>query len=328
MKANKLLVITLVALAVTSSLLVAVLILFFRSHRDTVLNSSVQDSRPSERMNTNWYGFDPVAPAVLLAERGSTASWSPDGRQVLFKDQGFIHLLDLPTRTTRSLEIAGGHPVWSPSGALLACVRQGSYATNDSYLSEEVWVAPMKEGPARRLIRGGFPSWSVDGRTLYVHSRADHQLLALDANDLDAPPTVFYDKTPSYYFSVAPDGRQIAFGSRNQLDIRDRTTRTVVRQWPTPGHRGLLPAWSPDGALVAFGGFNGTQLGVWVLQLSTGRAVPVKEGRFTMPVWSADGRWLAFDERASGGRNSIWLVGRPHLQQLLEATPGPDQRSQ
>jgi len=52
----------------------------------------------------------------------------------------------------------------------------------------------------------------------------------------------------------------------------------------------------------------------------TGKAVPVKEGQFTMPAWSAGGRWLAFDERVSR-TNSVWLVGRPYLDQLLRHAP-------
>jgi len=53
------------------------------------------------------------------------------------------------------------------------------------------------------------------------------------------------------------------------------------------------------------------------LEVRTGRAVPVIEGLFTMPAWSAGGHWLAIDERTSGG-NSVWLVGRPYLDQLLK----------
>jgi hypothetical protein len=50
------------------------------------------------------------------------------------------------------------------------------------------------------------------------------QMLGLNADNLDAPPTVFYDKTPSWYYTISPNGRQVAFGSRNQLEIRDRET--------------------------------------------------------------------------------------------------------
>jgi hypothetical protein len=56
--------------------------------------------------------------------------------------------------------------------------------------------------------------------------------------------------------------------------------------------------------------------------------VPVQEGQFTMPAWSPGGHWLAFDERA-GRNNSVWLVGRPYLDQLLsrttDASPPPRQ---
>jgi dipeptidyl aminopeptidase/acylaminoacyl peptidase len=143
-----------------------------------------------------------------------------------------------------------------------------------------------------------------------------NQIQAVNMADLDAPPAVFYDKPPGWYYTVSPDEKQVAFGLGGHLEIRDRATRAITGTWPTPGERGLLPAWSPDGALIAFGGFNGARLGLWVFQVQTGRAVQLKTGLFTMPAWSADGRWLAFDERV-GRTNSVWVVGRPHLEQLL-----------
>jgi Tol biopolymer transport system component len=212
---------------------------------------------------------------------------------------------------------SGKDCVWSPAGSWIASVRTGSCNdTTNSYRREEVWLLPAKEGTPRRVVRGGYPRWSTNGQTLFVHSRMTSQILAVNMADLDAPPTVLYDKTPGWYYTVSPDEKQVAFGLSGRLKIRDRPTGAITGKWPTPGERGLLPAWSPDGALIAFGGFNGAKLGLWVLQVQTGRAVPVKTGLFTMPAWSADGRWLAFDERV-GKSNSVWLVGRPHLDQLF-----------
>jgi Tol biopolymer transport system component len=270
-------------------------------------------------------GVNAAAPPIKVVESGWKASWSPDGQQIVFCGKGGVGLqvLDFRTQTTATLGVRGSDPAWSPAGPLIAFVRQGPYDATSSYLREEVWLAPLKDGTPRRLARGGFPSWSPDGQVLYVHSRADNQILAFKANEPDTAPAVFYDQTPSWYFTVAPDGRRVAFGSREKLEIRDRETGQVTLQWPTPGNRGLLPAWSPDGKVVAFGGFGESRLGVWILDVRTGRAVPVIEGLFTMPAWSAGGHWLAIDERTSGG-NSVWLVGRPYLDQLLKQSRDAD----
>lgn len=318
MKANRILLISILALVCVSGLLVAVLVLTARNS-DRIKGSTTA----APVVQNQIAGVDPAAPATQLVASGSKASWSADGHQIMFGGQGGVGLqvLDLQTRATRSLGFSAKDPAWSPAGTAIACVRSGAYGSTSVSQNEDVWLLPTKEGTARRVIRGGFPSWSPDGSTLYVHSRAEKRLLAIKADDLDAPPTVFYDKTPSGYYTVAPDGRQVAFGNRNQLEIRDRVTGAVTRQWPTPGERGLLPAWSPDGELVAFGGFNDSHLGVWIFQVATGRAVPVQEGQFTMPAWSAGGHWLAFDQRA-GRSNSVWLVGRPYLDQLFSG-PAP-----
>jgi hypothetical protein len=80
------------------------------------------------------------------------------------------------------------------------------------------------------------------------------------------------------------DRQQVAFGARGGLEIRECATSRLVRTWPTTGERGLLPAWSPDGRWVAFGGFDNSQLGLGVLEMSTSRAARVASGSCTMPA--------------------------------------------
>ena len=258
-------------------------------------------------------GVNPTGPPAKLVDDGWKSSWSPNGQQLVFgkKLGGGLEVLDLRTRQTKSLVDKAKDPAWSPDGRWIAFIREESY---NRYLTEEVWIMPATGGEPRRVVAGGFPSWSADGRWLFVHSRRDNQILAVNPHESTSQPVIFFTNTPSWYFSVSPDQTRVAFGCPGRLDIRNRATGQPVAEWPTPGDRGLLPAWSPDGRWVAFGGFDDSRLGLWVFEVATGCATAVLTGNYTMPSWSRDGRWLAFDERTDP--RCIWIVGRCYIDGL------------
>jgi Tol biopolymer transport system component len=260
-------------------------------------------------------GVNAAAPPTKQVQAGWKSSWSPDGRQLVYGtgQGGGLEVLDLRTRQTRFLIANAKDPAWSPDGHWIAFIREESY---NQYLTEEVWVVPARGGEPHRMVAGGFPSWSADGRRLFVHSRRDNQILAVNPSQPVSQPAVFFTNTPSWYFSVSPDETRVAFGCSGRLDIRARATGQTVGAWPTPTDRGLLPAWSPDGRLVAFGGFDDSRLGLWVFEVATGRARPVVEGNYTMPAWNRNGRWLAFDERTAS--RCIWIVGRSYIDNLFK----------
>ena len=264
-------------------------------------------------------GLNPTAPPTKLVDSGWKSSWSPGGRQ-LVHGTGLgdgLEMLDLRTRQTTSLVANAKDPAWSPDGHWIAFIREQSY---NQYPTEEVWVMPAQGGEPRRVVAGGFASWSADGRRLFAHSRRDGHILAVNPGEPAPQPVIFFTNAPSWYFSVSPDQTRVAFGCRGRLDIRNCATGQTVAEWPTPGDRGLLPAWSPDGRLVAFGGFDDSRLGLWVFEVATGRARPVLEGHYTMPSWSRDGRWLAFDERTDS--RCLWIVGRGYIDAFLKDVAG------
>lgn len=262
-------------------------------------------------------GVNPTVQPAKLVDSGWKSSWSRNSKQLVYgKMQGAgLEVLDLRTRQAKFLMAEAKDPAWSPDGRWIAFIREESY---NQYLTEEVWVMPAQGGEPRRVVAGGFPSWSADGRRLFVHSRRNNQILAVNPSERSPQPAIFFTNAPSWYFSVSPDQTRVAFGCPGRLDIRNRATGQKVAMWPTPRDRGLLPAWSPDGRLVAFGGFDDSRLGLWVFEVATGRARRILEGNYTMPSWNRDGRWLAFDERTDS--RCIWIVGRSYIDSMLKVS--------
>ena len=102
--------------------------------------------------------------------QGCKSSWSPDGKRLVFGDGGRLKIIELGSGRVRVLTQPGKDPAWSPGDG-----RRIAYVVGDGQ-SEEVWLIEAAGGAPRKLARGGFPSWSADAKTVFLHSQAGSKL--------------------------------------------------------------------------------------------------------------------------------------------------------
>ena len=241
--------------------------------------------------------------------KGCKASWSPDGTRIVFGDGSGLKVLDVNTGRIRTLATPGKDPAWSPGDG-----RSVAYVTgNDT--GEEIWLVEAAGGSPRKLTEGGFPGWSADGKTLFVHAPAKAKLQAIPAGAKGAPGTDLLSVS-SRYPAMSADGTKVAYRSGNEVLVVDRVTGKTIRTWPMAGGVGCLPGWSPDGKHLGFGGHGIEELtGLWLLDVEKNQAVRVAGGPVTMPAWSPDGAKLAFDLRLRTG-SEIWMIETRNLTAL------------
>ncbi len=260
--------------------------------------------------------------ARKLVDAGERWSWSPDGDRIAYIGESTNSLLirDLAGGEI-SYCVADAHdPAWSPGdGRWIAFERRPPGGAD----AEQVWLCSAAGGEARRLCDGAWPSWSIDGKTLYCLWRG--KIVAVHV-DPPQSPTTDVCAMPYRYPAISPDGKRVAFGNGGKLIVIDCKTGATIRSCDLAGWNGLLASWSPDGKQIAFGGFGGdNRMGLWMLDVGSGRKIQVVDGPCTMPGWSPDGKKFAFQSRGAEC-DAIWLIdekARADLDARLQAAPAP-----
>ncbi len=209
--------------------------------------------------------------------------------------------------------------------------RDGKWVTYVTIPDGSLWRSRADGSERLQLVSyadgyAGLPRWSPDGtRIAFLGVRigkpwkiflisaqggASEELLPESHNEVDA--------------EWSPDGARMAFGRRSDLasteplDIRivDLNTRqtTVI-----PGSEGFFsPRWSPDGRYLAALSTNSKQIMLFDFQTQKWSVWLPYAGAAGYPYWSADSRYLYYEDFLSKPTASYRLrLGDSHPEKLF-----------
>jgi Tol biopolymer transport system component len=196
---------------------------------------------------------------------------------------------------------------------------------------EDVYLAAADGTNVRNLTRTarGFKNmvWSPDGR--YLAYETLHQNEDIFLFDLQTGKSVDLTRHPARDLraSWSPDSRQLAFLSARDtsrlggtdfdlyvmnLACLDQPYTCIPRRLTdhTPASSSWAARWSPDGARLAFGStaWSGGE-DIYIVDVATGvirNVTAGDDGSDGWPVWSPDGRALAYEAR----QNGRWMLKR------------------
>ena len=255
---------------------------------------------------------------------------SPDGTQVTFisrwidpeKNMYFSNLWLVPTTGGKPRRFTVGDytdtsPRWSPDGQCIAFV-------SDRSDSSQIWLIPIDGGEATQLTKLeegslGALAWSPDGTEIAFSFRA------IPAADRKAEREAREDEHRSYPPRVIrragyrEDGTGYDGGERWHLQTVNVETGDV-NQLTSEDYDDHSPAWSPDGKTIAFVSNRSEDADltpgyqdIWLIASDGGavRRVTKRSGHKQSPVWSPDGREIAYI--GHDHPDEIWGVSDPHL---------------
>jgi TolB protein len=271
----------------------------------------------------------------------ASATWSPDGKELVYAMQGSLWRQALGSTTARQITNGPGYdhqPDWSPDGRFIAyaCYRDDKV---------ELWALELATGKTWPLTHNGAvnvdPRWSPDGTKVAFVSTAFNQrfhIHTLDVadgkpggtvritEDRESPVGRYYYSNFDHYLSPSwsPDGSEILYVAnhgriwgtggiwrmRAERGAAEREIHFEETNWRA------RPDWSRDGRRVVYASYLGGQWHqLWLMTADGGDAFPLTYGDFdaVSPRWSPDGRRIAYISNETGN-TTLWVIEVPGAQ--------------
>jgi Tol biopolymer transport system component len=264
-----------------------------------------------------------------LTSGPSSATWSPDGSELIYSMQGSLWRQKVGSREARQLTSGPGYsyqPDWSPDGRFVVFARYGGEAI-------DLQLLDLTTGAVRPVVANGAvnvePRWSPDGKRLaFVSSAFEgrwHIFIASLESDaaLDTIVRITEDRLsplPRYYYGAhdqylsptwSSDGKELIFiSNRGHIWGSGGFWRAAARSGAEPRELRFeettwkaRPDWSPDGKRVVYSSYLGRQWHqLWLMTHEGGDPLQLTygEGDATAPRWSRDGRRIAYISNEKG----------------------------
>ena len=276
----------------------------------------------------NYYWREMYVPQVTGGPESAT--WSPDGSELIYAMQGSLWRQRIGSDTARQLTDGPGYdhqPDWSPDGRW---VVYSSYQKDAIQLR----VLDLRTGADRSLIDDGNvhldARWAPDGgKIAFVSTMFKarwHVFVAtFGGGTIGMPERLTEDNEstlPRYYYSTwdhylsptwSPDGRELilvsnrgrVMGTGGFWRMPARNDEPMRELWYEETTWKAHPDWARDGKRVVYSGYHGRQWNqLWLMTSDGGDPFQLTYGAFdaTNPRWSPDGRRIAFISNQPGGR--------------------------
>lgn len=252
------------------------------------------------------------------------ASWSPDGRQVLFSGREGTNtdlwLIDAETRAARRLT---DHPAFDRGGRFAPDGKTIAFLSTREAGVSKLFLMDADGGNVRRatsLVEGGElnHAWSPDGKSIAFVNEVGRRkaLFVLDLATGQAR-RINADKTSATDPAWSPDGKQIAYVERQRGSARLMLASMASgssRELQVPLLNKSELAFTPDGKQLLVEGVETgrSRSAIYAVALDDGalQNLTRSEAEDLSGALSPDGRRLAFVSFRAGPYGQVYVTDR------------------